>query len=466
MRAASRIAATILLLAGLPVPRAAGDVTVPPPAIDGQLQDMIDYANATGTAGFGGTGPDAAKDVRTFDPEFIPCVPVVDNYFPNGFDLLLGVAAYRAAERTLYLGIRTAGAIGDPDGNGNANLSCPGSTIPDAPGIGIDDIYRFSLDTNCDGVYGDVDVELQNGMLTVYDQNGPHPGGIFDYSGTDLEIAIPDLDLGYSAAVRITMNSLVDGLSEEGSTFFLNGQAGPSVRLDVTTDTPTVAPGGFVRFQLRVTNDSVNAPLDAVTLIETLPQGSTYVAGSTRSSGGIVAQPVESEGELAWPTFAVPIGTSVTVSYELQVPSGFCGGPLVDLASVLGSFSSPCLQNGEPQVVAAFDQAQVLCSTTGVDGPAFARLSGAPAPNPFTASTTFGYEVRADAAAPVSITVHDLSGRRVATVFEGERAAGRYEAVWDGRSDAGEKVAPGVYFLRVTVAGRSGPPGRVVFVRN
>jgi hypothetical protein len=77
--------------------------------------------------------------------------------------------------------------------------------------------------------------------------------------------------------------------------------------------------------------------------------------------------------------------------------------------------------------------------------PARTALLGA-VPNPFNPRTVVRYEL--DRATPVRLTIHDVAGRRVRTLFEGERAAGRHEAIWDGRSDGGAPVPTGVYFCR------------------
>jgi hypothetical protein len=51
----------------------------------------------------------------------------------------------------------------------------------------------------------------------------------------------------------------------------------------------------------------------------------------------------------------------------------------------------------------------------------------------------------------VTITIHDVQGRRVASLLQGEpRPAGTHVAPWDGRSRAGRAVPPGVYYARVT----------------
>src|SRR6185503_13348318 len=94
--------------------------------IDGNLQDMIDYAGTISAPqnGCAFVDQDPAKDIRIFDPKIVPCAPISDNYYVNGFDQILDVLAYDRTQKTLYLGVRVAGVIGDPDGNGNPDNRC------------------------------------------------------------------------------------------------------------------------------------------------------------------------------------------------------------------------------------------------------------------------------------------------------------------------------------------------------
>jgi hypothetical protein len=68
-------------------------------------------------------------------------------------------------------------------------------------------------------------------------------------------------------------------------------------------------------------------------------------------------------------------------------------------------------------------------------------------PNPFKPNTTITFEL--DARGNASLTVHDVTGRRIRTLKNGPLAAGVYKEVWNGRNDAGEAVASGVYFYRL-----------------
>ncbi|MBD3349462.1 MAG: T9SS type A sorting domain-containing protein [Candidatus Eisenbacteria bacterium] len=68
-------------------------------------------------------------------------------------------------------------------------------------------------------------------------------------------------------------------------------------------------------------------------------------------------------------------------------------------------------------------------------------------PNPFNPITTIRFAV--PKTGRIKLTVYDIAGRQVRRLIDGLSAPGRHEATWDGRDDAGERVASGVYFLRL-----------------
>ena len=68
-------------------------------------------------------------------------------------------------------------------------------------------------------------------------------------------------------------------------------------------------------------------------------------------------------------------------------------------------------------------------------------------PDPFTAVTHIPFALSRPAF--VTLTIHDLLGRRVATLVAEQRPAGRYEVAWDGAG-----AASGVYFYRLAAGGR------------
>ena len=68
-------------------------------------------------------------------------------------------------------------------------------------------------------------------------------------------------------------------------------------------------------------------------------------------------------------------------------------------------------------------------------------------PNPFNPTTTIQFAL--PEAASVTLEVFDAMGRRVATLVNRQMAAGRYQADWNGRNDAGSSVASGMYLYRI-----------------
>ncbi len=80
--------------------------------------------------------------------------------------------------------------------------------------------------------------------------------------------------------------------------------------------------------------------------------------------------------------------------------------------------------------------------------PAVAFRLDANYPNPFGRSTTIAYTLRQSA--HVRLAIYDLLGRHVATLVEARQGAGGHQVAWDGATEAGEAVRPGVYFYRLT----------------
>lgn len=74
------------------------------------------------------------------------------------------------------------------------------------------------------------------------------------------------------------------------------------------------------------------------------------------------------------------------------------------------------------------------------------------APNPFNPTTKIRYDVP-QSGGGVTLNIYDVSGRRVRTLVDGPSTAGAQTAIWDGRDDAGRRVASGVYFFRLQAPG-------------
>jgi hypothetical protein len=88
----------------------------------------------------------------------------------------------------------------------------------------------------------------------------------------------------------------------------------------------------------------------------------------------------------------------------------------------------------------------------GVDDPlasAFAIRTAAP--NPFRTSTRVDFSIARRGQADLS--VYDVTGRLIATLFDGVAEAGPHAVTWDGRSADGRLAPSGVYQCTLRTAG-------------
>jgi hypothetical protein len=74
-------------------------------------------------------------------------------------------------------------------------------------------------------------------------------------------------------------------------------------------------------------------------------------------------------------------------------------------------------------------------------------------PNPFGSAATIRFAL--PVAGTVRLTVHDVAGRRIATLVEGRYPVGEFAAVWNGVDRAGRPVSSGVYFIRIAAGGET-----------
>jgi hypothetical protein len=183
---------------------------------------------------------------------------------------------------------------------------------------------------------------------------------------------------------------------------------------------------------------------------------------------GLVAQVVVGGTSLGWQASTAPDFQYFRI-YRGTDP-GFVPGPgnLVHATEVPGwtdpahgSFTWKVTAvdfNGNESVPA------VASVTVGVDDRMPNALAFASAaPNPFQRTLAMVIEVP-KACGRVELALFDIGGRRVRTLVDGALAAGRHTVTWDGRGQAGESLAPGVYVARLEGAGHRWTK-RVTFVR-
>lgn len=69
-------------------------------------------------------------------------------------------------------------------------------------------------------------------------------------------------------------------------------------------------------------------------------------------------------------------------------------------------------------------------------------------PNPFNPNTIINYAIPKQS--HVKIDVYNILGQRVVTLVDDEKAAGFYSVTWNSKNSAGQEVASGLYFYRIS----------------
>lgn len=141
------------------------------------------------------------------------------------------------------------------------------------------------------------------------------------------------------------------------------------------------------------------------------------------------------------------VGESVVVNRTFTVDPGWDVSELDVVAFVQDDSTKEIMQSA----ALSFDETSVGDDDVWGD----TRLSiKQNSPNPFATSTEIAFNVPASRE-PASLTVYDVAGRRVVTLVDGHLDAGPYTAAWNGEDSHGHRVAPGIYFCRLVMAGES-----------
>jgi hypothetical protein len=85
--------------------------------------------------------------------------------------------------------------------------------------------------------------------------------------------------------------------------------------------------------------------------------------------------------------------------------------------------------------------------SAGLFDPSIHPALFAPAPNPFNHTTRIRYQV--NTAGRTSISIIDITGRRVRNLVNTPLKPGRYSATWNGQDDRQRGLSKGIYFVRL-----------------
>jgi hypothetical protein len=166
------------------------------------------------------------------------------------------------------------------------------------------------------------------------------------------------------------------------------------------------------------------------------------------------------------------------VHIPLGPPASLCGDPALHLslshqpllpspwrlsvvgsARVLGYLTQVCVPWG-------YGAAPQSCgSNVAVEEPASAPATDEllpPFPNPTRSATRCAFTT--SRACRAALFISDVQGRRVCRLAESEPAAGHRSLEWNGRDDAGRRVAAGIYSVRLALDGTPTRSARMVLV--
>jgi hypothetical protein len=218
----------------------------------------------------------------------------------------------------------------------------------------------------------------------------------------------------------------------------ITGAPGATVRVPITSDRFV---GGLGIYSMQYT-------LSWVTLqpvVQSLPSSliGTWGPGSTVDGPGLTSIRVAAAGATPLPNNGKDLA-----ALEFQIPLTAVSGQDFGL-----SLTSLLFNEGYPRSQVVNGLLRVR-STTGVEDGGQVAFALAPAqPNPAHGATRLHFSL--PAAARVQLEVIGVDGRRVRTLIDASMTPGDHEVVWDGRDESGQAVAPGLYFDRLTSAGRT-----------
>ena len=255
---------------------------------------------------------------------------------------------------------------GDPDAtaNGETGLSVnAGDTIRYAdfgiqpPGVIGDSVW---IDDNGDGIFdpiaeqgiAGVTVELRDGTNTLIattttDSEGNYSFGDLandTYTVTVVTGTLPanisqtyDPDEGNNCVTCDSVATVVlAGGVDLTIDFGYQRDSIPILDIDKDTSTPNVTAGGQATYSIAVRN-SGTATATGVTLADTLPAGFTYATSSVVENNAnrtATSDPTIGDNALAWGTWDINAGGSITVTFVVDIGAGVTAGTYDNTASL------------------------------------------------------------------------------------------------------------------------------------
>jgi hypothetical protein len=306
------------------------------------------------------------------------------------------------------------------------------STIAFALGGNV--VFTTPASPNPGGLLGQV-------WLAVDPSTGPNAGNLYALAsvnppGTDpLDVHFSrSTDNGFTWSTPVRINNDVGDAWQ----WFGTMSVAPNGRIDVIWN-DTRNTGAVSRSELYYaasTDGGVSWSLNA----QLSPAFDSYVGWPNQSKIGDYYDMVSDRvgASLAW---AATFNNEQDV-YYMRIGDYDCNNNGVGDGTDIALDTSPDENgNGIP------DECEWLATASGGDlHPTFQLFQNEP--NPFNPSTTIRFDVARDGG-HVSLRVYDIRGALVRTLVDGRLEAGRTSARWDGRDDAGQLLATGIYLYRL-----------------
>jgi hypothetical protein len=290
---------------------------------------------------------------------------------------------------------------------------------------------------------------LNGGTLTTANLLAPNgAGSVIAFSGGTLNSGRSGVQTGSALVVGNGTSAARLALTPAGGTHtFANG-------LSVSANATLAGAGTITGL---VTSAGTLDPGDAPGGVGLLSVNGAY----TQTAGGTLSIDLGTGG-VGTGYDALNVTGSATLAGTLHIVISGANPPTIGQQAkllighpVVGTFTTV---QGAGVTLSYTDTSVVAtCTTVGVqqptEPPVLAMALGPIRPNPSHAPSSLDFAL--PSASVVSLVIHDASGRRVRILAAGDYPPGRHTVTWDGRSDAGDAVRPGVYMVRLTASGRS-----------
>lgn len=386
-------------------------------------------------------GPPNASDVNRYsvkDDWATPTATSVFNYVPGGPD-----TPY-ISQAVIANAVAALGFVGDPD-----SVDVDALMVRDYGRLGIFDdkdeiLFSIRATGNFDG--GEI-ILLRNGTPPAWLNHGGH---LWDTSfdvGAAFGVPVEEVD----AIEALNMRSNRYWASLHWWVIFLaSGHIEPSTRVTLTAVTPA---------SMALSKDDTTETVDLRWASAEIDIGPAVGDISTVE---IVSGSGEFEG-FSWNGLPIPVSEfTIEPSEDAGTVTWSEGNMKINASihvSAIGFINIETRAVASGQITVPPDSIYLTCGeamderdfTAGVDdGPDGIQGSGSylvGSPNPFSPATTIEYEIFQNA--HVRIAIYDVKGQLVRTLVDEQVPAGRYDALWDGRSASGAMVASGVYYCQM-----------------